>query len=244
MNSFFENLDQGRGQTALLSLIVLLHFGAIWALISGANHTALSQPAKVVSAFMVHAAPAAPAVAEAKPVAPQPALPPPRPKPVAKPKPKVEPRPEPVKPAITVPKEEPAAPPQAVAAAPSISPAPAAAAAPPSEGSATGQAPVTASPPPAQPKTITSGVEYVTMPAPRYPPQSRRIGEEGKVVLRVLINERGRADRIDVQQSSGSPRLDQAAREAVQMARFKPYIENGSAIAVFAIVPIAFKLEN
>lgn len=244
MNSFFEKLDQGRGQSALLSFIVLLHVGAVWALISGANHTALSQPAKVVSAFMVQAAPAAPAVAETTPVAPQPTPQPPTPKPVPKPKPKVEPKPKPVKPAITVPQEEPATPPQPVAAAPSSAPAPEAAAAPPTEGAATGQAPVTASPPPAQPKTITSGVEYITMPAPKYPPQSRRMGEEGKVVLRVLINERGRADRIDIHQSSGSPRLDQAAREAVQMARFKPYIENGSAIAVFAIIPIAFKLEN
>lgn len=70
------------------------------------------------------------------------------------------------------------------------------------------------------------------------------MGEEGKVILRVLVNGRGRAERIDIQESSGSSRLDQAAREAVQQARFKPYIENGTPISVFAIVPIAFKLEN
>lgn len=67
--------------------------------------------------------------------------------------------------------------------------------------------------------------------------------EEGKVVLRVLINELGRPDRIDVQQSSGSARLDRAAQEAVQRARFQPHIENGQAIAVFATVPIVFKLD-
>lgn len=240
----FTDTAGWRGEpTGLLTLIILLHVGALWALISGSNHSALSQPAKVVSAFMVQAAPAAPAVAETKPVAPQPAPKPPAPKPVPKPKPKVEPKREAVKPAITLPKEE-AAPPPQPAAAPSSMAAPTPAAPPPSEGAATGQAPVTASPPPAQPRTITSGVEYINMPAPKYPPQSRRMGEEGKVVLRVLINERGRADRIEIQQSSGSPRLDQAAREAVQLARFKPYIENGSAIAVFTLVPIAFKLEN
>lgn len=103
---------------------------------------------------------------------------------------------------------------------------------------------MTAAPPPSTPRTISSGVEYVSMPAPRYPPLSRRMGEEGKVMLRVLIDDRGRAERIEIHQSSGSDRLDQAARDAAQRARYKPYIENGRAIAVFALVPIVFKLEN
>lgn len=101
-----------------------------------------------------------------------------------------------------------------------------------------------APPAPVQPKTITSGVEYIRMPQPKYPRLSRRLGEEGKVVLRVLINERGMAERIDIHQSSGSSRLDRAGREAVQEARFKPYTENGRAMAVFAIIPIEFNLED
>src|SRR5207237_10735251 len=96
---------------------------------------------------------------------------------------------------------------------------------------------------PVQPKTI-SGVEYLQAPQPEYPPLARRMGEEGKVMLRVLVNDKGRAERIEIQKSSGSQRLDEAARLAASAALFKPYIEDGKAVAVYAIVPIAFQLNS
>ena len=98
-----------------------------------------------------------------------------------------------------------------------------------------------AAPAAAQPKLI-SGVEYVQAPNPQYPPASRRKGEEGVVQLRVLVNEQGRAERVEVIQSSAFVLLDDAARAAVMRALFKPYLENGRAIAVYAIVPIRFQL--
>lgn len=96
---------------------------------------------------------------------------------------------------------------------------------------------------PAQPKTISSGVEYLQAPQPEYPAIARRMKEEGKVVLRVLVNEKGRAESIEIQKTSGSARLDEAARQAVQRAVFKPYTEDGKAVAVYAIVPIKFQLD-
>lgn len=105
-------------------------------------------------------------------------------------------------------------------------------------------APVAAPPaPPVQPKTITSGVEYIQPPRPDYPPVAKRMGEEGKTVLRVLINDKGRAERVEVQKSSGSPRLDEAARQAALRALFKPYTEDGKPVAVYAIIPITFQLD-
>jgi protein TonB len=95
----------------------------------------------------------------------------------------------------------------------------------------------------AQPKTI-SGVEYIQAPQPDYPPTSRRLGEEGKVMVRVLVNEKGRAERAEVQKSSGFPRLDDAARQAALRALFKPYVEDGKPLAVFAIIPIRFQLDS
>jgi protein TonB len=96
-------------------------------------------------------------------------------------------------------------------------------------------------PPPAQgaPKVITD-VAYLEPPAPKYPPESRRTGEQGLVVLRVLINEVGRASRVDIERSSGFARLDAAARAAVERAVFKPYIENGIARTALATIPIDF----
>lgn len=106
-------------------------------------------------------------------------------------------------------------------------------------------APLMAPPAPVQatgPKTITSGVEYIQPPQPVYPSQSKRLGEQGKVVLRVLVNEKGVADQVTVQSSSGFSRLDEAGRQAAQRALFKPHLEDGRPVAVFVIVPLNFQL--
>ena len=83
-------------------------------------------------------------------------------------------------------------------------------------------------------------VGYVKAPRPRYPAESRRRAEHGLVLLLVFIDESGRVARVDVQSSSGHPRLDAAARDAVEHALFKPYLENGIARAVMATIPIEF----
>jgi protein TonB len=87
---------------------------------------------------------------------------------------------------------------------------------------------------------VVSEVAYLRAPAPQYPSESRRLGEEGMVLLRVMIDEAGRADRIEIERSSGHSRLDNAARAAVKSALFRPYIENGVARAVLATIPIEF----
>jgi protein TonB len=107
---------------------------------------------------------------------------------------------------------------------------------------AASQAPAT--PVLAQPKTISSGVEYIQAPQPEYPLLSRRMHEEGKTLLRVLVDETGHPERAEIKKSSGSIRLDEAAQQAVLAALFKPYVEDGRAIPVFALVPINFHLDN
>jgi periplasmic protein TonB len=95
--------------------------------------------------------------------------------------------------------------------------------------------------PPVQgaPRVVTD-VAYLQPPAPKYPPESKRSGEEGLVVLRVLINELGRAARVEVERSSGYSRLDAAARAAVERALFKPYLENGVPRMALAMIPVEF----
>lgn len=70
------------------------------------------------------------------------------------------------------------------------------------------------------------------------------MGEEEQVVMRVLVNERGRPERVEVQRTSGSMRLDEAARRAVLRALFKPHIEDGRPVSVFAIIPVQFELDR
>lgn len=105
-------------------------------------------------------------------------------------------------------------------------------------------APVAPAPVASAPRTITSGVQYILAPQVVYPQMSRRMGEQGKVVLRILVNENGKPDQVLVQTSSGSPRLDEAGRQAALRALFKPYIEDGRAVPVYAIVPLVFTLAS
>jgi protein TonB len=94
------------------------------------------------------------------------------------------------------------------------------------------------------PKTIVTGVDYIQAPQPVYPPLAKRAGEQGKVLLRVLVSDKGLPESVDLQKSSGSVRLDEAAKQAVLRARFKPYLEDGKALAVYVIVPITFQLDR
>jgi protein TonB len=87
-----------------------------------------------------------------------------------------------------------------------------------------------------------SQVAYLVQPAPRYPPESRRVREQGLVMLRVLIDESGHAKSVEIYTSSGHPRLDEAARAAVARAVFKPYMDGGTARAAAAFVPVEFTL--
>lgn len=105
-------------------------------------------------------------------------------------------------------------------------------------------APVAPPPVASAPRTITSGVQYILAPQVVYPQMSRRMGEQGKVVLRILVNENGKPDQVLVQTSSGSARLDEAGRQAALRALFKPYIEDGRAVPVYAIVPLVFTLAS
>lgn len=88
------------------------------------------------------------------------------------------------------------------------------------------------------------GVKGLPNPAPRYPYKSRARGEEGKVILRVVVNRKGRADEITVFQSSGYSRLDKAATKAVRKWRFRPAEKNGLTARGVVQVPISFVLEK
>jgi periplasmic protein TonB len=103
--------------------------------------------------------------------------------------------------------------------------------------------PVVASEDRSAPKLIST-VEYLREPSPRYPPQSRKLREQGLVMLRVLIDERGNACSIEIESSSGHARLDHAAREAVSRAAFRPYVEDGSPRRALVLIPIEFSLNR
>ncbi len=87
---------------------------------------------------------------------------------------------------------------------------------------------------------VVESVEYVRPPAPVYPAESSRKRERGTVLLRVLVDSRGRPAQVRVEHSSGYERLDRAARNAVEKALFRPYEVNGVARPAQVLIPIEF----
>jgi protein TonB len=80
---------------------------------------------------------------------------------------------------------------------------------------------------------------------PEYPPSSRRAGEAGTVVLEVYVLENGRVGDARVKQSSGYPRLDEAAlREVKRSWRLVPGTENGKPVAMWGQFAVTFKLTD
>ena len=107
-------------------------------------------------------------------------------------------------------------------------------------------APVAASPAPvAAPKVElpSSDADYLQNPKPAYPAMSKRLGEQGKVVVRVLIGVDGVVQKAEIRQSSGFERLDQAALMTAQRWRYVPGKRGGVAEAMWFNVPINFVLE-
>lgn len=79
---------------------------------------------------------------------------------------------------------------------------------------------------------------------PTYPSASRRAGEEGTVRLKVLVDEKGRPKDVAVATSSGFPRLDQAAMDAVRKWRFVAATDGATAISAWTQVAITFRLTS
>lgn len=94
-----------------------------------------------------------------------------------------------------------------------------------------------------RPKTV-QGVAYRHPPELNYPESARDRGEEGNVLLLLLIDREGRVIEAKIQRSSGSRLLDQAALKMAEKTSFHPYRENGVAQPVYVPMPLEFKLDE
>ena len=75
-----------------------------------------------------------------------------------------------------------------------------------------------------------------------YPPQARKNGFEGDVVLRLLIDADGSIAKVDVVSDPGEG-LGPAAEQAVRELRFSPAKVNGIAVATTVPFTIHFTLD-
>jgi periplasmic protein TonB len=105
--------------------------------------------------------------------------------------------------------------------------------------------PVIAPPAPAPVAVVAArfDADYLHNPKPVYPALSRRMNEEGKVLLKVRVSGQGVALDVAISKSSGFPRLDASAVDAVTRWRFVPARRGDEAVDSSVIVPITFALE-
>lgn len=222
----------------ITGMVLILHAAGIWALQSGTARPPEPQiiPAEVIAQFIAPPAPEppAPVPVPAAPPTPQP------PKPTPKPQP---PKPQPVQKAPPLPKAiaDPAPAPNAPTG--TLDSAPAVDTAPPAPPVSPGPSAPSATPSGGAVQLPSSNAAYLNNPRPSYPSISRRMGEQGKVLLRVLVSEQGLPQQIEIKESSGYDRLDKAAVASVQRWRFVPGKRNGVPEAMWNIVPINFVLE-
>ena len=79
---------------------------------------------------------------------------------------------------------------------------------------------------------------------PYYPSFSKRAGEQGEVVVRLIIDETGIVEEVALLRSSGFARLDRAAEQIGRRYRFKPYSVNGNPARISTNLLIKFNLKN
>lgn len=215
-----------------VTAIIGFHVLGLWALQSGLLRSAADHviPVQVIAELIE--APQ-PQVAPLPPAPPAPPAPRP-PRPVAA---------QPPRPTAAQPLALAERTPSVTAPTGSTAPAPVTASAPAAETAAPTVATAPAPPAPPRIELPSSSADYLNNPRPPYPLQSKRLGEQGRVVVRVFIDTSGTASQAEIRSSSGYDRLDQTALQTVLRWRYVPGKRNGVAEAMWFNIPINFVLE-
>ncbi|WP_088706997.1 energy transducer TonB [Noviherbaspirillum denitrificans] len=212
---------------------ILLHAGLIAAVVAGLMTS--PSPDKPAEPLQVRIVPPEPPPVAAPPTPVQPAPPQPAPPALKKERPAPRPQAE-TRPA---PQAKSTPPVQVPEAAFEAKPGPAAA--PPATVSAPPAPPASPSPV----RTSASEASYAaTNRTPPYPRIALSNGDEGTVILRVLVTAEGTAGAVEIAKTSGHTLLDESARRTVLSWRFKPATVDGKPVAEWYQVPIPFKLQN
>lgn len=99
-------------------------------------------------------------------------------------------------------------------------------------------------PPPAPMKVAASQLRYLVEPPIEVPRASRRLREQGTVLLQVVVDIRGQPRDVRLARSSGFERLDQQALSAMRRARFVPCTADSQPVECESVAPFVYELEN
>lgn len=92
--------------------------------------------------------------------------------------------------------------------------------------------------------SLFTQARYSDTPKPNYPESARRENREGRVLLRVLIDDQGKTKAVEINRSSGHNALDGAAAEAIKRWRFVPARAGETAVESWVSIPIDFHLTD
>lgn len=206
------------GRVIGLVLVVLMHLALADALVSALARRAVTvAPVVVETEIVADTPPVAPPTPPAVPPSPNEPAPPPKIVAPARP-------PAPHRSAITV---EPKPPSRDAEPAPTATIAP----------------PMLPPPAPAMPVQVMPHLDLAKSREPEYPPQSRQLGEQGSVVLQVLVGTDGAVLDTKLVQSSGYARLDQAALRDIKASyRFVPGTVDGKPEPMWYTIKYNWKL--
>ncbi len=89
-----------------------------------------------------------------------------------------------------------------------------------------------------------ANVQELHNPAPVYPTMSKKLKEEGVVLLKILVTKEGRVAELDIEKSSGFKRLDDVAVKTIKRWKFNPAIQAGEPIDYWYELPVEFNLRK
>lgn len=78
---------------------------------------------------------------------------------------------------------------------------------------------------------------------PRYPPSLLKRKQDGRVIVRAMVDENGSVGEVTIKESSGHSEMDQAAMSAIKRWRYKPAIKGGRKVRAPVVQPFNFKVQ-
>ena len=200
-----------------ICLTILIHVAVIAALLGVRHHAVQHEEQKLIAVNL------------------SPPPPPPSAQPVSKETPKQQP-------VVAVPRPLIQIAPQQINVPVAVDPQPAPPSPEPVRKTRTSTEPATAAPSVVQGGNLDG--RMVSGKPPRYPIESRRKKEQGTVLLSLVLGIDGAVEQISVNRSSGFPRLDNAALDAVRRWRWEPVLRSGAVVKVRGLVEIPFVLQG
>lgn len=80
--------------------------------------------------------------------------------------------------------------------------------------------------------------------AVQYPDELWDAGAEGTTLLRLYVRADGAIDSAQVNRSSGSPGLDEAAVDGISSLRFEPARQGSRRVGAWVRLPVQFRLQS